>query len=166
MNRNYDGSLGQKHLKEEHGSESKRKIEKVGHDSKSKDEFLIYIGNVNTSQLENKNVNALFNQFSCLNKEIEIEFIRVFKDAIYAGFSNEQDARKASRFFNHFKFNQATLVSFYVERPVVAIASELSKDKYEDEDFDSTNFKKLKSTDKFNFKKIECEIVVFNRSLK
>jgi hypothetical protein len=132
---------------------------------------VVYIGNLSTSELENNDINLLMNHFTnsekCKSASDEgeiIEHVRVFKDSVYVSVRSEKDAENAASFFNGFKFKSFVLKSFFVD---LNSLSSCIENQEEAESFsDYANYPSNERSNKIQFRKVECEIIVANRCLK
>ncbi len=136
----------------------------------SSQSHIVYVGNLKTDQLENNDINSLIESYvksgknKTTNKDEEvIETVRVFKNSIYISCRSEVDAQNAASFFNGFKFKSFTLSSFYVDLNNLSVDDQ---NETEEEFSDYSAHTSSSKSNKIQFMKIECEIIVANRCLK
>lgn len=126
-----------------------------------KAEYSVFIGNLNSANINNNEFNKIINQFLKSNSKTNnsiIKSIKIYTDSIYINFNSKQDAISAANFFNNYSFKNLKFVSFFINS--FKSDGEIGNDQIEKETLDY-DYKNQLWTDS-----IECEILVSNRVLK
>ncbi|CAF0883561.1 unnamed protein product [Brachionus calyciflorus] len=127
------------------------------------DETSIYIGNIQTNDLNNNEINKLINLFlnsNQNNKSTRISSLKVLRDCLYVVFENQNEAFNAAKFFDNYNFKNFRLKSYVINssESKEKQSLETSQDEEYESEYDYSNTYRKNS--------IECEILVSNRQLK
>ncbi|RNA36378.1 hypothetical protein BpHYR1_039752 [Brachionus plicatilis] len=133
---------------------------KESNQTENKIEYCVYIGNLNSGNLENNDINKLLNQFlnsSPNAKNVKINSIKVLKECIYIYFDSKNNALNAVKFFNNYTFKNFKFEVFLIDS-IDSKEKSVNQDEDENYEYDCKNI--------FWTDSIECEILVSNRLIK